>query len=154
MKTQLKEVTSNEIKRQSTTLFRKIVDEMNVVSSDSVLCIFISMNNEIDTSDMIHHFLTCGHKLYIPKVTGKLPQDMVMYPVKNIEELQNFPKNKWGIPEPPLDLLNNANIDNCADIDVVFMPGVAFDKKCNRIGHGRGYYGMMNALYYIVYANV
>ena len=27
------------------------------------------------------------------------------------------------------------------DIDVVVVPAMAFDKGCNRLGHGRGYYG-------------
>jgi 5-formyltetrahydrofolate cyclo-ligase len=44
--------------------------------------------------------------------------------------------HKWGLPEPPLDALR---IDP-ADIDVVLVPGVAFDTSGNRIGYGKGFY--------------
>ena len=27
-----------------------------------------------------------------------------------------------------------------ADLDVIIVPGVAFDKNCNRIGFGKGYF--------------
>ena len=39
--------------------------------------------------------------------------------------------------EPKHDLLKKANIE---DIDLIIVPGVVFDKHCNRIGFGAGYY--------------
>jgi 5-formyltetrahydrofolate cyclo-ligase len=43
--------------------------------------------------------------------------------------------NKWGIPEP-------LSGDRCASekVDLVFVPLLAFDKKGNRVGYGKGYY--------------
>lgn len=82
-----------------------------------------------------------GNRLFIPKVAGKGADDMVMFHVKDIEQLEAFPKNSWGIPEPPLEIVQASDPNEFVNIDVVFMPGVAFDKRCNRIGHGKGYYG-------------
>jgi 5-formyltetrahydrofolate cyclo-ligase len=43
--------------------------------------------------------------------------------------------NKWGIPEP-------LSGERCVNetIDLVFVPLLAFDKKGNRVGYGKGYY--------------
>jgi 5-formyltetrahydrofolate cyclo-ligase len=43
--------------------------------------------------------------------------------------------NKWGIPEP----LSGVKCVN-ETIDLVFVPLLAFDKKGNRVGYGKGYY--------------
>jgi len=44
-------------------------------------------------------------------------------------------KNEWNIPEP-----TNGIPINTEQIDVVFIPLLAFDKKGNRIGYGKGLY--------------
>jgi len=44
-------------------------------------------------------------------------------------------ENKIGIPEP-----QNGFVVNPDQIDVVFVPLLAFDKKGNRIGYGKGFY--------------
>ena len=44
-------------------------------------------------------------------------------------------KNEWNIPEP----INGIPITT-EQIDVVFVPLLAFDKKGNRIGYGKGFY--------------
>lgn len=44
-------------------------------------------------------------------------------------------KNKWHIPEP----IDGISID-IKQIDVVFIPLLAFDQFGNRVGYGRGFY--------------
>lgn len=44
-------------------------------------------------------------------------------------------KNEWNIPEP-----TNGIPISTEQIDVVFVPLLAFDKKGNRIGYGKGFY--------------
>ena len=46
-------------------------------------------------------------------------------------------RNKWGIPEPPPTYANAAMP---GDIDILVVPGCAFDKVGRRLGHGKGYY--------------
>jgi len=67
-----------------------------------------------------------------------------MLPVKSMDEVLSFPRSKWNIPEPPLtDDQGQEKPDGTytGDIGVVIVPGVAFDPGCNRLAHGRGYYG-------------
>ena len=44
-------------------------------------------------------------------------------------------KNHWNIPEP----IDGIEVPN-EKIDVVFVPLLAFDKKGNRVGYGKGFY--------------
>lgn len=65
-----------------------------------------------------------------------------MFPPRSEEEVTSFPLTKWKIREPPEELARSRE-DGVTegDIDVVVVPGVAFDASCNRLGHGRGHYG-------------
>jgi 5-formyltetrahydrofolate cyclo-ligase len=76
-------------------------------------------------------------RVFIPKVTGSASSEMLMLELPSMEELENFPRNKWGIPEPP-----HVDFDATPTgiIDLVLVPGVVFDHSCQRVGHGRGYY--------------
>ena len=97
---------------------------------------YISMpNSEVQTSGVLENALQ--KQLFVPKVLGMNSPDMVMLKVKNLEEIDTFPKSKWGIPESPED-----GPDKTYDgiIDLVVVPGVVFDTSCHRVGHGKGYY--------------
>jgi len=66
---------------------------------------------------------------------------MQMLSVASLDEIGGFPRSKWGIPEPPDDVGRDNALCAC-DLDLVILPGVAFDINCNRLGHGGGYYGV------------
>ena len=58
------------------------------------------------------------------------------------EDIDSFPKNKWGIPEPSTEeAMRCTDHTYSGKIDLVLVPGVAFDANCGRLGHGKGYYG-------------
>lgn len=102
--------------------------------------IFLSMpSGELDTSPLIEELMKSKGHAFIPKVIGGKCDDLVMVPIESVEEISTFPKSKWGIPEPPAP--QDLSIENYGMIDVVFVPGVAFDRQCRRLGHGKGYYG-------------
>jgi len=50
----------------------------------------------------------------------------------------NWPRNKWGIPEPPS--ITKDDIAKPGDIDLLIVPGLAFDSNGHRLGQGKGYY--------------
>ncbi len=95
---------------------------------------------EIQTEEIISNALTNRKRVFIPKVTGSESHNMVMVEIFSPEEVDSFPKSKWGIPEPQLppdfvDMTRNGGI-----IDLVIVPGTGFDPTGCRLGHGKGYY--------------
>jgi len=49
----------------------------------------------------------------------------------------SWPRNKWGIPEPPVSA---TNVAKAGDIDLLIVPGLSFDTHGHRLGQGKGYY--------------
>lgn len=94
---------------------------------------------ELQTQQLIHSALKSGKRVFIPKVLGKESSQMTMVPIESFEEIEAFPKNAWGIPEP---IVESATSDEALiSIDLIIVPGVAFSMNFDRLGHGKGYYG-------------
>ncbi|KAI8640709.1 5-formyltetrahydrofolate cyclo-ligase-like protein [Parasitella parasitica] len=132
-------LSTSELKKQSRSVQQKL-QEMDVFRASKNVSIYISMpNSEIVTTDIIHDLLNSDKNCFIPRCT-KNTMDMVK--INDIEDFESLPINKWNIPEPPLDQPRaDAIDDNYGNgLDLILVPGVAFDKARNRIGHGKGYY--------------
>jgi|SRR5581483_1172569 len=92
---------------------------------------FASIPTEINTYPLLEGSLDSGKKLYLPKVV-KDKTHFDFYPVRDFKSLV---KGSFGILEPTG--LKPANWD---EIDLVLIPGLAFDLTGNRLGFGKGYY--------------
>mmetsp|Transcript_25492 Transcript_25492/g.35576 ORF Transcript_25492/g.35576 Transcript_25492/m.35576 type:complete len:115 (-) Transcript_25492:113-457(-) len=64
---------------------------------------------------------------------------MIMLEAKSIIDIQGFPRSKWQIPEPPKNE-GRENALDCEELDLIIVPGLAFDNKMRRCGQGAGYY--------------
>ncbi|KAK1921129.1 5-formyltetrahydrofolate cyclo-ligase [Papiliotrema laurentii] len=62
------------------------------------------------------------------------------------EDLEQCPLDKWGILDPGLrrfdvdEQRENVFDAGADDLDLILLPGVAFDDECNRLGRGKAYY--------------
>lgn len=92
------------------------------------ICAYISKGNEVDTKPIIDLAWSQGKNIYVPKVYGR---DMHFIRICSYDDLQ---KGNFGIYEPVSDEYSDV------DSGLMIMPGVAFDRECNRIGFGGGYY--------------
>ena len=94
--------------------------------------IYIGFGSEIDTCSIINKCFKDNKRVFVPRtnITEKT-MDAV-----EIHNLDNLEKNKYGIYEPSKEL---SSINN-KEIDLVVLPGVAFDMNGGRIGYGGGYY--------------
>ena len=139
MRATLLSLSAEAIEAQSSAQNRRVM-ELEVFRNCKGISIYVPMENELQTYTIIEAAMKAGKRVYIPKITGGSPFDMVMIELSNVNQLDTFPKNKWGISEPPLEMATGGDALILENIDLVLLPGVAFDAQCRRLGHGKGYY--------------
>lgn len=71
-------------------------------------------------------------QLYLPKVVG---EDLQVFKVNDFD--RQLAKNAWGIYEPIPEKCEKISPDI---LEVVLVPGLAFDSQRHRLGWGRGFY--------------
>lgn len=95
------------------------------------LYLSIDRHKEINTNYLLNILQGKDKTIAIPKT------DFSTLNLKNylLDDNTKLALNNYGIPEP----VNGLEI-NHQQIDVVFVPLLAFDEKGNRVGYGKGFY--------------
>lgn len=96
--------------------------------------IYASFRDEPDTSDLMSCCWMKGDRVLVPKVVGN--GRFTLHELKGAGELL---PGAWGIPEPAehTDIWPDSRL---SEIDLVVVPGLAYDKTGGRIGFGGGFY--------------
>lgn len=110
----------------SSAVFEKIESLIEFKNAKSVL-MYWSLPDELPTHNFIVKWST-KKQMLLPMVKG---DKMLIKPFTSTEELR---KSDMGIWEP------EAQKEYLKQIDLVIVPGIAFDKNKNRLGRGKGYY--------------
>ncbi len=99
-----------------------------------------TQRGEIDTHPMLQTVLESGKLLALPRVEGGLADGKMM--LLQITDLKLLEPNRLGILEPPAD----ADVIALSALDLIIIPGTAFDRKGNRLGAGGGFYDRLLAV--------
>lgn len=118
------------LRREKSALILKVLLSEKVFSDASSVALYFPVNGEVDTHEIFKKCVDLKKKVFFPKTLGS---DLVFLRTRNIEELT---PGAFAIPEPPADA-ERARGD---ELDLVLVPGVAFDFSGNRIGYGKGFY--------------
>ena len=140
--------SKEKIRERLLTLLRTQKEEDRVKKSRSVLkrlfaipefqqsrtvLFYAAFGGEVETSEMIEQAQNLGKKIALPIILRdqkKLKPSLV----KNLtKELETGP---YGVLQPR----ESARALSLTEIDVVVVPGVAFDRQNRRLGRGAGYY--------------
>ncbi len=89
---------------------------------------------EIETGPLLQSVLESGKLLALPRVKGLASAGQLS--LHRVEQLISLEINKWGIFEPPV----MAAAMTLTQIDLIILPGTAFDRNGNRLGAGGGFY--------------
>ncbi|MCS7164137.1 MAG: 5-formyltetrahydrofolate cyclo-ligase [Thermodesulfovibrio sp.] len=104
---------------------------INLISENKIqsVLLYASFGSEVDTWRIFHFCSKNSIKTAFPKVSAN---KLEVCWVNDIKELS---PGYRSILEP-----KSCNKASLEDIEVIIVPGVAFDKKCFRLGYGGGFY--------------
>lgn len=101
-------------------------------SSKTIMC-YLSMKDEVQTYDIVDYVLKQGKSVCVPYIRDRAGiMDAVI-----IQDLNELVRGDFDILT--VNSLN-MNIVNTEEIDLIVMPGVAFDQAGHRLGMGAGFY--------------
>jgi len=114
---------------------KKILDEFyenKYYREAKNIFIYISYDSEINTKGIINEALKDNKKIYVPRTEFKTRfMDAV-----EITSLDNLIESEYGILEPSIE---EPHIEP-NELDLIVVPGVAFDRNGGRMGYGAGFY--------------
>lgn len=115
-------------KEKEKIITEKILNHEKVINSKNIL-IYISLDLEVSTMDIINNLLKINKNIFVPKVFG---ENIKFYQINSLTDLQ---LSNLNIFEP---ITNKEYIND--GVSVCIVPGLLFDKNNNRLGYGGGYY--------------
>ena len=99
---------------------------------------YLDVRSEVRTRNDLDKALASGKKIVVPYcVDGELE-------LFHLEQSDELSVGMYRIlePKPELRTVAAKKVD-VAEIDMIIVPGVAFDRRGGRTGHGKGYYDKM-----------
>ncbi|RLN82375.1 hypothetical protein BBJ28_00010569 [Nothophytophthora sp. Chile5] len=139
----LKTLPDAEVAAQSQRLAERVCGLPEFARAKG-LSVYLEMPKEAATGGLLEAAFAASKKVYVPKITGRGAEDLRMLRALSLADIQAFPKDKWQIPDPPTTTMSGELRDDAVDsgdLELVLLPGVAFDRAGGRLGHGKGYYG-------------
>ena len=96
---------------------------------------YIDMRHEVRTQPLLPSVWQQGKRIVVPYCVG---DRLKLFILQSMDELA---VDTFGILEPKPELRDRLDRKpDVSTIDLIVVPGVAFDRRGGRVGHGRGYY--------------
>ena len=118
-----------EIKRVADQALIQRLRSLPAYQEASVMATYLSFPHEVDTSFLIDAAQADGKQVVIPKTIQRSVWNL--WPIS-----QKLKQTSFGLLEPEE---GSPAIDQ-SEIDLIHVPGVAFQKDGYRLGYGGGYY--------------
>ncbi|KAL1948985.1 hypothetical protein VTO73DRAFT_10791 [Trametes versicolor] len=151
MRATLANLTSEEIQAQSRQITRTLLALPEFQQSKSVSCYLNMPTGEVDTSAVVAAIFDAGKTLYVPKMLDKERGIMDFLQIFGEHDLRTLPAGQWGIREPDEVRAGarrpSALSESAEPLELIVMPGMAFDRSLSRLGYGRGFYDRFLAAY-------
>lgn len=121
-------VTFDEKLERSQTVMKQVECLPQFAEADTIL-LYWSMDDEVQTHDFVNNWYT-EKTVLLPCVDG---DDLKLRQYTGAECLRAG--EQFGIGEPV-----GPEFTELDRVQMIVVPGVAFDRQCNRMGRGRGFY--------------
>lgn len=108
------------------------VQELTVLQEARTMMLYASTEEEINLYPLMEVLLTEGRRIVLPEITGRGVME-----ARELPAMDALTDGTFGILSPdPM----RGNIVAPEEIDVIIVPGAAFDENGGRLGLGGGYY--------------
>ena len=125
-------LTKKQIKAKSAAIAKKLFALPEFKKAKTIFT-YVSFGSEVSTKEIIKKSLSLGKTIAVPIADFK-KKNLIVAKFSSFSALK---KSKFGVNEP--DLKKSGKVA-ASEIDLVIVPGVAFDMQHNRIGYGQGFY--------------
>jgi len=126
LKTQKEDIRDRKSKRILKKLLRT-----GVFKTAEIIMFYIAFDGEVNTEEMIKEAKKLGKIVTVPVCR----RDRITLRPCRLDDNVGFKKGPYGICEP-----STKRFIRLKALDLVIVPGIAFDKKGNRLGRGKGCY--------------
>ncbi|MGE5613229.1 MAG: 5-formyltetrahydrofolate cyclo-ligase [Bacillota bacterium] len=122
---------------KSAAIMERLCSLKEYVDAATIMA-YMSIRNEVRTDFFIERCMFDGKAVAIPKVERSGPAGQLTLEAYVIKEPgKDLVKGAMGIPEPDASVLKRLDP---GEIDLVVVPGIAFDYSRYRVGYGAGCY--------------
>ncbi|KAM4057030.1 5-formyltetrahydrofolate cyclo-ligase family protein [Hirsutella rhossiliensis] len=151
MRQRLSSLSQDAVLAQSRRIYEALQD-FKPYRDATRISIFLSMpTGEVQTDAIVRHALGCGKQVFVPYLHKPDAADgparvMDMVSLTGIHDYESLRPDRWGIPSVDPATLDRRRrvLGGSAELDLMLMPGVAFDLdgagRIRRLGHGKGFY--------------
>ncbi|TXT07314.1 hypothetical protein VHUM_03484 [Vanrija humicola] len=154
----LRALTEEQLAEQSAAVFTVLQQQKFYREARSVGCYLSMKKGELRTGAIVSDLLQSQKALftpYLPPAASQAEQEtplMEMLRLYSPADLAACPLDKWGILDPGTARRDAGHEgqpreDEAPPLDLILVPGVAFDAACNRLGRGKAYYDRFLASY-------
>lgn len=123
-------MTAEQRRAASAAIRERLAGLPEMRAARSVMA-FISLPDELDMDPILGDLIAEGKAVYVPRT---FVRERRMVPVR-LRDLGQLRMGEYGIREP-----NTEETGDPAGLDLVIVPGRAFDRRGNRLGRGGGFY--------------
>ena len=127
IKKKRQEIDDNSIKSMSEDVFGTL-EILGLFQEAKYILVYKSLKGEVSTENFIEKYID-SKKLFCPCI---IENNMIF---RQISPNTQYIKSNFGIDEPI-----GEHFSDYSKIDLVIVPGIAFDIYKNRLGFGKGYY--------------
>ena len=122
--------SQEELNRRSESVNMQLLNHEKIQKANTIF-LYYSMSDEVDTHELVKQLHAQGKTILLPKVIDSSHLNLI--PFNGEDKL--IEAGPYKILEPIGEPFKNYDT-----IDLAIVPGVAFDKQGNRLGHGMAYY--------------
>lgn len=105
--------------------------ELEQYQQADLIMLYLSFGTEVNTWPILDHAWQMSKHVAVPKIR-KYPKEIIAVKITDKNQLQ---PGVWGISEPI-----SGTVIEPKHIDLIIVPGLAFNQEGYRIGYGGGYY--------------